>query len=132
MDVEEQAEMEAAAEAPPVATADELTTKRLPTDHVDVTINGQPRRVHVRALSRFEVLAAQQREERLGTLAMERIMLHRGMLDPAMGEAQVTDWQKAAPAGEIEPVINKVAELSGMVDDAAKVAYKSNGGQPDA
>lgn len=113
----------------PMATAEQLTTRRLPTDTVLVPGIGW---VLVRGLSRYEVLVSKQKEERLGLLAMERMMLEAGMLEPAMSEDAVTAWQKAGPAGEIEPVMNKIAELSGMLEDAAKAAYKSNGDGPVA
>lgn len=149
MDVEEQAEMDATeaalravADAPagagdlaqsllaaPLATVGALTKRRLPTDVVPIDGMGK---VEVRGLSRYEVLVSKDKEERLGVVAMERMMLAAGVVNPSMTEADVTAWQKAAPAGEIEPVINKIAELSGMLDDAAKAAYKSNGGGPVA
>lgn len=116
----------------PTATAEQLTTRRLPQGFVDVEIEGEPVRVYVRGLSRFEVLVSKDKEERLGVVAMERMMLHRGMLEPPMTEEQVTDWQKAGPAGEMEPVVGKIAELSGMLEDAAKAIYKSDGSGPES
>jgi alanine racemase len=119
MDVDDQA----------MVTREQLTKPRLPEDTISIDGLGTFR---VRGLSRFEVLVSKQREERLGMVAMERMMLAAGLLDPSMSEDEVTAWQKASPAGEIEPVVNKIAELSGMLEDAGKAAYKSDGDGPVA
>lgn len=52
-------------------------------------------------------------------------MLAMAMVDPPMTIEEVGEWQKAAPAGEIDAVATKVQELSGMTPGAAKAAYKS-------
>ena len=94
----------------------------------DVTIPGVGT-VRVRALSRAEAMAAQNLT---GTEAIERRMLSLAMVDPELTEEEVGRWQKASTAGELEPVTNKVTELSGMTDDAAKGAYKEFDQDPDA
>lgn len=98
-----------------------LLRSRLPEDDVEIPDLGT---VRVRGLSRYEVLLA-QKELPKGVLAMERVMLRFGMVDPPMSEDDVTAWQKASPAGELEPVTRRIQSLSGMGDGADKAQYKS-------
>lgn len=97
---------------------DQLFQPRLPER--DVVIDGVGT-VRVRGLSRHEAILVQAET---GVLA-ERKMLHFGMVDPALSEAEVTTWQHASPAGELEPVTLAIADLSGIGEGAAKAAYKS-------
>ncbi|HEY9418034.1 MAG TPA: hypothetical protein VIQ30_25015 [Pseudonocardia sp.] len=92
--------------------------------------------VRVRGLSRVEVLAvrkATDTEQMDGprALVLERKMLAAAMVDPELSEAEVGQWQQASVAGELEPVVRKVQELSGMLDDAPKVAVKTFRGGSD-
>lgn len=104
-----------------------LLAPRLPEGTVDIPGIGQ---VRVRALNRAEAMAVQGRK---GSEATERLVITLGLLDPAdMTEAEVGQWMKAATAGELEPVANKIAELSGLLEGSAKAAYKSDGGGSDA
>ena len=96
-----------------------LFKPRLPEADVDVPGIGM---VRVRGLNRAEAMQVQSAK---GTEATERVILALGMVDPELTEAEAGRWQKAAPAGEIEPVSRKIAELSGMVEGADKEAYKS-------
>lgn len=98
-----------------------LFALRLPEDTVAIPGVGE---VRVRGLSRWEVLTA-QREQSKGVGAMERVMLRFGLVDPALTEDEVARWQKSSPAGEIEPVARRIAELSGIAPGADKEAYKS-------
>jgi hypothetical protein len=97
-----------------------LFRPRLPEADVEIPGVGT---VRVRGLTRAEVLSAQGRAK--GAEAIERVMLSLGMVDPALTEAEAGRWQKASPAGELDPVTRKIQELSGMLDDSAKEAYKS-------
>jgi hypothetical protein len=60
----------------------------------------------------------------------ERKILSFGVVDPELTDADVRSWMKAAPSDVIDKVVTKIAELSGMVDGADKLAYKSNGQGP--
>lgn len=111
-----------------------LLSKRLSEAEVDIEGIGT---VRVRALSRAEVLAVRKAtdDEHMDgprVLTLERKLLAAAMVDPVMTEAQVGEWQRIAPAGELQPVVRKIQELSGMLEDAAKAAYKSNGGEARA
>lgn len=96
-----------------------LFKPRLTEDDVPVPGVGV---VRVRALSNAEAHIV---SEVKGTAARERKILAFGMVDPEMTEAEVGRWQKAATAGEVGKVALKVAELSGMLEDAEKESYKS-------
>lgn len=79
--------------------------------------------VRVRALARGEVVAIKD----AGDLALdeyERKLISLAMIDPTLTEDEVRQWQEAAPAGELEPVTNAIAELSGLDQEAAKRAYQ--------
>lgn len=105
-----------------------LFAPRLPEDDVEIPGIGT---VRVRGLSRHEMLTAGRLESK-GVEAMERYMLHCGMVDPAIGEDDAARWQKVSPAGEIMPVVAKINELSGIGPGAQKEAYKSVRDEPDA
>jgi hypothetical protein len=74
--------------------------------------------VRVRGLSRGEVFAIQTVAKT--TEEMERKTLALALLDPVMTEAEVREWQQNSPAGEMEPVADKVKELSGIGQGADK------------
>ena len=107
-----------------------LLKSRLPEAEIDVEGVGT---IRVRGLSRVEVMGVQSVKDGPGkALAIERKILAAALVDPEMTEAEVGQWQKASTAGEMEPVTDKVGELSGMAEDAAKDAYKEFEADPDA
>lgn len=81
--------------------------------------------VRVRGLSRHEVLHIQSAHTKGGVAAVERLTVSLGMVDPVLTEDEVKQWQKVSPGGEIDPVTQKIGELSGMLEGADKEAYKS-------
>lgn len=103
-----------------------LFKPRLPVADVEVPGIGT---VRVRGLNRAEAMAVQGAK---GTEATERKILALGMVDPELTESEVGQWMKAAPAGELQPVSEKIAELSGMLDGSAKEAVKEFEANPDA
>lgn len=96
-----------------------LFKPRLPEADVDVAGVGT---VRVRGLNRAEAMMIQEAK---GAATIERKLLALGMVDPTLTEAEAGQWQKAAPAGELEPVTEKISELSGLLVDSDKEAYKS-------
>jgi len=74
--------------------------------------------VQVRPLSRAEALALQGRE--LDAAHMERHLLALAMVAPKLTEDEVGTWQANSPAGELEPVADKILTISGMKKEAAK------------
>lgn len=91
-----------------------LLSRRLPEG--DVPIDGIGT-VHVRGLSRGEVFFVQKIDDKA---ANEVAILKWALLDPVMNEADLKEWQRNSPAGEIEPVMAKIQELSGLAEDADK------------
>lgn len=78
--------------------------------------------VRVRGLSRAEAMKMQN----CGSVeAQERLMISLGVVEPKLTEAEAGRWQKAAPAGELQPVSEAIGRLSGLVVDGDKEAYKS-------
>lgn len=103
-----------------------LFKPRLPEAEIDVPGIGT---IRVRGLNRGEAMMVQEAK---GTEATERRIIALGMVDPPLTEDEVKRWQRAAPAGEIEPVSRRIAELSGLVEGAPKEAVKEFEANPDA
>jgi hypothetical protein len=103
----------------------QLFKPRLAEAEVDVDGVGT---VRVRALSRIEVFLAQQVHD--DEAAFERKILRAGMVDPKLTEAEIERWQKASPAGELQPVIDKVRGLSKMDDNSSKSGVPDVRGGP--
>lgn len=101
-----------------------LFKARVPEDTVDIPGLGT---VRVRGLSRGEVFAVQQAK---GLAATERKILAFGMLDPALTEAEAGRWQEASPGGELEPVVDKIRDLSGLSEDSEKKAMSTFPDEP--
>ncbi|HYF73908.1 MAG TPA: hypothetical protein VD864_13855 [Nocardioides sp.] len=80
--------------------------------------------VTVRALSRNEALGVQ---DLATTQEKDDFIISKGMTDPQLTPAEVSEWGAAAPAGDLQAVSRRIAELSGMLPDSGKEAYKSAG-----
>lgn len=74
--------------------------------------------VKVRALTRAEAHSLRGKE--LTEEEAERAVLALAMVQPALTEEEVGEWQKVAPAGEVNDVLTAVMDLSGMNVGAAK------------
>lgn len=96
---------------------DLLFKPRLPEDDVELDGVGT---VRVRGLTAGEAVMI---AEVKGLDAKNRKTLALGVVDPELTEADAGRWVKAAPAGEIEKVSKRIAQLSGMFDAAPKAAY---------
>jgi hypothetical protein len=95
-----------------------LLAKRFGVEDVEIEGVGT---VQIRALSRAEALELQGRE--LTVAQMEQTLLAKAMVSPQLTEDDVAEWQKNSPAGELQPVVEKITALSGMEQHAAKAAY---------
>jgi len=91
-----------------------LLSERLPQDTIDVPGVGT---LTLRGLNRWQAVKVQEAK---GTEASEKLVLLYGIVDPALTADDVDQWYRVAPAGEIEPVARRIAELSGMAGDAPK------------
>lgn len=79
-------------------------------------------KIRVRGLTRVQVMQLRKVVEKP---IYEPTVLSYGLVHPEMDTSQATEWSRTAPAGEIEEVIDKIFDLSGMGSDAGKAAYKS-------
>lgn len=96
------------------------TDSGMPEDTVEIPGIGH---VVVRGLSRGEVFVMQKAraDGRIKTEEhWERRLLSLAMVIPPLTEAEVGKWQGVCPAGELDPVAQKVRELSGLREDADK------------
>ena len=103
-----------------------LFKPRLPESDVEVPGVGT---VRVRGLSRAEALLVRDAVDRAKG---EQKILSLAMVDPKLTEAEVAAWQSASVALEIEAVTDKIMELSGMSESAAKEAVKEFEANPDS
>jgi hypothetical protein len=101
---------------------DALTKRRAPSDDdvVPVEVEGVGT-VMIRPLSRKEAHSFRGRE--IDSEILERKLLAIAMVDPKMSEKDVAEWQANSKAGEIQPVMDKIVEISGMERAAGKRAY---------
>ncbi|MDM4721157.1 hypothetical protein QTQ03_16690 [Micromonospora sp. WMMA1363] len=97
---------------------DKLISPRIAEDDVEIPDVGT---VRVRAVSRYSLLAAGKGvSEDKDPAVVERRMLVAALVDPPLTMAEAEQWQKSAPAGEIGHVLQRVRELSGLTEGAAK------------
>jgi hypothetical protein len=101
-----------------------LTKPRLAEEDVEIPGVGT---VRVRALSRAEAMKVTDRE--LPVATMEQALLSMAMVDPKLTEAEVAEWQEAAPGGELEPVVEVIQRLSGLAKKAPKSGVPAAGGE---
>lgn len=118
----------------PLATAEFLTARRdtgtesgFPED--DVILEGAGKRVRVRGLSRHEVLHVQNQK---GIAAVEALTVSLGLIAPRMTIEQVKAWQKSSVGEEMDPVTQRIGELSGMLTGSRKQAMKDLLNDPGA
>lgn len=98
-----------------------LLAPRIQQDQVDIAGLGT---VTVRGLSRQQMLDAGKLADE-GVAVMERAMLAAGMVDPELTVDEVAEWQRVSPANEIQPVVQRINELSGVSQTSVKDAWKS-------
>lgn len=103
-----------------------LFANRLPEDDVEVPGIGTMR---VRSLSRAEAFTIHKHQ---GTEKGEVLTLFYGIVDPKLTEAEVGRWLKASPPKESDPVVTRILELSGLLDDSFKKAVKTFVEEPEA
>jgi hypothetical protein len=88
---------------------------RLPERSVEIEGVGT---VRVRGLSRVEALDVRNTGGDVDRA--EKKIIFYGLVDPTLTEEEVTAWYAAAPAGEIDQLVNPIVELSGLAEGAAK------------
>lgn len=112
------------------ATRESLTQTRIGLVTEDVPVEGVGL-VTVRGLSRWEMLTAGKLADK-GPLYMERAMVAFAAVDPVLNEDDVAAWQKAGLVHEMQPVMQKINELSGVGKGAEKSGVPGPGDEPDA
>lgn len=95
-----------------------LLAKRFGVEDVEVPGVGS---IQVRPLSRAEALELRGKE--MTEADMEVRLLSVAVVAPKLTEDDVREWQKAAPAGELEPVVRAIVRISGMEVAAPKAAF---------
>jgi len=95
---------------------------QLATEHYDI---GDGQYIKIRCLNRHE--AHQVAARRDDVESKEQAILEYGMVDPALTAVEVKAWMSSAPSNLIDGVVTAIGRLSGMVEEAAKSAYKSDG-----
>lgn len=102
----------------------DLTRNRLNSEAYDIPGVG---RITVRGLSRFELLLA----GKLGgddVALLERHMISMAVVHPITSVSAAEAWQKAAPAGELQPIVALINQLSGVGQGADKSRVPGDGG----
>jgi hypothetical protein len=97
------------------------------TEHHTYEIEGLGT-VKLRALTRAEALEISELGKKGASEAeIERKVLVNAIVDPTdLTEDDIAEWQAVSPAGQIQPVIERAMEISGLVVGSDKNAYKSN------
>lgn len=82
--------------------------------------------VVVRALTRAEIHSNAQgdKKSKLSNEDVEARTIVFGLVEPELDINEAKQWMKAAPAGEIQLVVEKIMELSGYGEDAVNKAYE--------
>lgn len=106
-------------------TKADLATPRLNEDDVEIPGVGL---VRVRALSRLEAATLPETNK----ADREAHILAMGMITPKMSVTEIKGWQAAAPAGELDPVAQRIGELSKLLETSGTDAYKSDGREAGA
>lgn len=102
-----------------IASVEALTAARLGEATITIENVGDLR---IRPLTRGQALLLNEVES---LEDKDNIMISMGVVEPKLTVEQVQAWAEAAPAGELGPVSEAIARLSGMTRDSAKGATKS-------
>jgi hypothetical protein len=107
---------------PVYVSKEALFAKNLPEEDVQVEGVGT---VRVRALTRAEVMRVTGAE--MAKAKLDRYVLSRGLVAPALTEDEVGMWQRAGVAGRLEEVSRAIMRLSGLTEVAAKSVVPEDG-----
>lgn len=86
-------------------------------------------KIRVRGLTRTQVLELRKLSD---SKDFEPQMLAYGVVEPKLTKGHAVQWLDSAPAGELDSVVERIYDLSGLGEDAGKAAYKSVRGKPGA
>jgi hypothetical protein len=102
-----------------------LLKPRLLDEPLELLTGGE---IRVRGLSRTEV----RELRRLPDVDFEPALVAKGVVEPELTVEEARIWSDVSPAEEIEQVVRKISDLSGMGANSPKEAYKSLRQQSDA
>lgn len=105
------------------ANLDDLFGNGAP-DTEDVELPGGAT-VKVRGLTRYELLLNAKGD--IDALTIERRNVSTCMVEPAMSEDQVAQWQRSSPPGVIGKITDVIRRLSGLAEGAAKSDVPGDG-----
>lgn len=94
---------------------EDLLAKRFAVEEFDVPELGV---FKIRPLTRSEALEAKDKE--MAVALFEQRILSLACVEPALTEEDVASLQKTLPAGLFEPLVDKIAAISGMKKEATK------------
>lgn len=94
---------------------EDLLAKRFGVTEFDVPELGTFR---IRPLTRAEALEIKDKE--MPVAVAEQRILSRAVVDPELSEEDVAELQRNLPAGLLEPLVDRIASLSGMKKEATK------------
>jgi hypothetical protein len=104
------------------ATKDHLLAPRI--EHGTVTVDGY--QFEIRPLSRKQQIMVQETRERGGLAPADALLLHLGMVDPAMTLEEAEAWQDTDGQADAASAVSEgIGRISGMMPDSGKAAYKS-------
>lgn len=86
--------------------------------------------VRIRALSREEVADAREdnvdRKDNVDYTGYEHQLIATSMVDPELTPDEVARWARAAPAGELVKVMDRIRELSKLDEESSKSDIPGN------
>jgi hypothetical protein len=87
----------------------------------------------IRPLSRYQQLEVQEAREKHGIAAADALLCSYGLVDPALTPEEVTQWQLEESQGPTLSALSQgIGQISGMLPDSGKAAYKSPRRRPRA
>lgn len=94
---------------------EELLAKRFGVEDFEVPELGT---FKIRALTRAQALEIKDRE--MPVAVAEQRIIARAVVEPQLSEEDVAALQQNIPAGLFEPLVDRIAVISGMKQDATK------------
>lgn len=104
-----------------VLTREEILARKLGRRAVDLPDGSGT--VVVRALTRNEAIRVGDLKDDID--AKDNLMIHLGLVEPAMSLDDVAAWALADDAGTLSVISEAIAELSNMTKGSAKAVTKS-------
>lgn len=106
------------------ATLDHLTKPTV--EHGTVDVDGLE--FEIRPLSRRQQLEVHECREKRTVAEADALLLHYGLVDPALTLEQAGQWQDTEGQGDVAAHVSRgIGVISGLLEDSGKAAYKSVG-----